>query len=585
MEATMSTLNPGKAGGKAVFILSLLFVPLLLSVCSQKPEGPSVPQAALGPARTLAEVPHPTKDPYGKHDPSIAVKVIHTANDGAFWFPEGDSIDHNIYTRRYEQDLGIKYEFLWTSPASQASEKFNLMVSSGDLPDFLQVNKQQFEQLYSAGMLEDMSDAIVDYASDYLREHLTGEYQDLLGCAARNGRYYGIGAGNAFIDTANMPWLRKDYMDALGLPVPRTIDELEAFMAAMKNKNPGGLPPSQTFPLAVRGADQGLYDYILYPAFYWMFNSYPPVWANSVWYKNSKGELEHGMFGAESRSRTRAALAKAREFFEKGYISPSFSTDTFDIMVENLAQGKASIFFGDVWGSWWPLPVTLDQNPNADWLPIGLPQGGAEPARMAGNRVTVTQILVTRKGYKYPEALVKMSNLFLDLNDDPAKMEFNAYNTDPADANQIFLAYPLIIHNPAFNVDALHDITGAQNTRDPSGLCEAFRSFYDTAMEYEKNKDKSGWPAYRSYLKDGSSLAVADDYIRRNMVVYNEYTAEPTQFMIENEPTVKKLFDAMAVGVISGRLDMGEFDKFMTQWDTIYGNTATEEVNNWHKAK
>jgi putative aldouronate transport system substrate-binding protein len=542
--------------------------------------GSTAASPSAGPARILAETPHPTKDPYGKYDPPITVKVIHRTNDNAFWFPQGDSIDNNIYTRRYEKDLGIKYEFLWTSPSVQGAEKFNLMLSSGDLPDFLQVNKYEFEQLYSAGLLQDMTDAIVDYANDYLREHLTGEYQELLDCATRDGRYYGFGAGNAFIDTAHVTWLRKDYMDALGLSEPKTIEDLDAFMKAMKNNNPAGLSPADTFPLAVRGADQGSEDYIMNAAYYWMFNSYP-----LIWYKNSKGELEHGMFGAESRARTRAALAKAREFYQKGYISPTFSTDTYDLMVENLTQGKATVYFGDVWGSWWPLPVTLDTDPNADWLPVGPPQAGSDPAHMAGNRVNVTRILVTTTKSKYPEALVKMSNLFLDLNDDPAKMEFNTYNTDPADGNQIFLAYPLELHNPAFNVDALHDITEAQNSGDPSGLCEAFRSFYDTAMAYEKNKDKAGWPAYRSYLKDGTSLAVTDKFIQNNLVVYNEYTREPTQFMIENEPTVKKLFDTMAVGVISGALDIIEFDKFISQWDSIFGNTATKEVNDWYKTK
>jgi putative aldouronate transport system substrate-binding protein len=565
----------------APLILFVLFLGLALSACSEKEaSGPSPVVSSAGPARILAEVPHPTKDPYGKYDPPITVKVVHTANDQAFWFPQGDSIDSNIYTRRYERDLGIKYEFLWTSPGSQAAEKFNLMLSSGELPDFLLVNKYEFEQLYSAGLLQDMTDAIIDYANDYLREHLTGEYQELLDCAARDGRYYGFGAGNAFIDTASVAWLRKDYMDALGLSEPKTIDEFDAFMGAIKNNNPTGLSPANTFPLAVRGSDQGAQDYIMNYAYYWMFNSYP-----AVWYKNSRGEIEHGMFGAESRSRTRAALAKAHEFYRKGYISPSFSTDTFDLMVENLVQGKAAVNFGSVWDSWWPLPVTLDNNPNADWLPAAPPQAGSDPVRMAGNRVNVTGILVATRGSKYPEALVKMSNLFLDLNDDPAKMEFNTYNTDPVDSNQIFMAYPLVIHNPAFNIDALHDITEAQDSGDPSKLCEAFRSFYDTAMAYEKNKDISGWPSYRSYLKDGSSLAVTDKFIQSNMVVYNEYVREPTQFMVENEPTVKKLFDAMAAGVISGALDIGEFDKFISQWDSIYGNTATKEVNDWYKNK
>ena len=67
---------------------------------------------------SLEEVKSPTKDPYEKYDPAITVSVVHTANDGAFWFPEGDSIEQNVYTRRYEEELGIKYEFKWTCPGS-----------------------------------------------------------------------------------------------------------------------------------------------------------------------------------------------------------------------------------------------------------------------------------------------------------------------------------------------------------------------------------------------------------------------------------------------------------------------------------
>ncbi|MDR1446789.1 MAG: hypothetical protein LBI90_07845, partial [Treponema sp.] len=108
-------------------ILFVLFLGLALSACSEnRDSSPAAAAPSAGPARILAEVPHPTKDPYGTYDPPITVKVVHTSNDQAFWFPQGDSIDSNIYTRRYERDLGIKYEFLWTSPGSQSAEKFNL---------------------------------------------------------------------------------------------------------------------------------------------------------------------------------------------------------------------------------------------------------------------------------------------------------------------------------------------------------------------------------------------------------------------------------------------------------------------------
>ena len=51
--------------------------------------------------------------------------------------------------------------------------------------------------------------------------------------------------------------------------------------------------------------------------------------------------------------------------------------------------------------------------------------------------------------------------------------------------------------------------------------------------------------------------------------------------MIENEPTVKKMYDGMAINVITGKADISAYDDFLKSWDKIYGNTATEEVNKW----
>lgn len=104
-------------------------------------------------------------------------------------------------------------------------------------------------------------------------------------------------------------------------------------------------------------------------------------------------------------------------------------------------------------------------------------------------------------------------------------------------------------------------------------------------MEYENSKDSGGWPPYRSYLKNDTSLSVVDNYVKNKRIVFNEYTAEQTPFMIENEPTVKKMYDEMAIQVITGKADISAFDQFLENWEEIYGNTASEEVNSWFQEK
>lgn len=531
---------------------------------------------------TLEEVPKPTKDPFGKYETPVKVSMVHSANDGAFWFPEGDSIDNNVYTRRYKETLGIEYNFKWTCPGSQATEKMNTMFTGGDYPDVMSVTREQFEKLYAAGQLEDLTIPLIEYASEYTRKYLTGEYKGLLDVATKDGKYYGITNGFSYKDGGDMIWIRKDWLDKLKLPTPKTVSELEAVMEAFKTQDPDGNGKDDTYAIAMSTSAQQPWEWGLGNAFFNIYGSYA---GSNPWYQNSEGTIEHGLFGKESRVGTRKALETANEYYKKGYIDKDFATMDLDMRNADMFNGKSGIFYYDVWGAYWPLILHKDVDPKADWIPIPIVSNGDKTTSIMRNDVQVANILVVKKGFKNPEALVKMTNLYHDLNNNPETMEFEEYNTNPTDSNQIFLAYPLSMFNPAFNYEGFEQITAAQKSGNTDGLCSAYKMFYQQAMEYEKNGDKGGWSPYRSYLKDDSSLGVIDNYVKNKRIVFNEYTSEPTPFMIENEPVVKKMYDEMAVKVISGAVDISEFDKFIANWESIYGNTATKEVNDWFAAK
>lgn len=526
----------------------------------------------------LEEAPFPTKDPLGKYDPPITVTTIHTANDGAFWFPEGDSIESNIYTRRYEEQLGIKYEFLWTCPGSQATEKINTMLAGGDLPDFMSVDRNTFEKMYSAGLLEDLTVPILEYASEYTRGYLTGDYKYLLDAATRDGKYYGLTNGFGYQDGGDMIWIRKDWLDKLKLQTPTTLEELEAIMEAFKTQDPDGNGADDTYAVALNAASQQSYEWTLNPTFFNMFGSYP-----NCWMENSKKTIESGMFGEETKANTRAALEKAAEYYQKGYFHPDFATMDFDMRNQDVYNGKCGIVFGDVWGAYWPLILHLDIDPNADWIPVPVVSSGSGEAKIVRDAAQVQNILVATKGCEHPEALVKMSNLYHDLNNNPETMEFEQYNTNSADSNQIFLCYPLLIYNPTFNYEGYLQISEAEKTGKTDDLCEAYKLFYDQAQDYLANGTSGGWCVYRSYLGGDTSLSVVDNYVQNKRIVFNEYTVEDTPFMMENGPTVKKMYDEMAINVITGRSDISAYDEFLASWESIYGSTATEEVNTWFK--
>lgn len=527
----------------------------------------------------LGEVAEPIKDPNEKYEPAIDVTTIHTSSDGAFWFPEGDSIDNNIYTRTYSERLGINYSFLWTCPGSQATEKMNLMLTSGELPDMMSVGRTIFEQLYKADLLEDLTIPLIEYASTYTRKYLTGDYATLLDAATKDGKYYGMTNGFTYHDQGDMIWLRKDWLDKLSLAVPTTLAELEAVMEAFKTMDPNANGEADTYAIALNSAAMQPWEWGLNPSFFNMFNAYP-----NIWYQASDGTIEHGMFGKESREATRAALLKASEYYGKGYINQDFATMDFDMRNEDIFTGKAGIVYGDLWGAYWPLILHKDSDPEADWIPIPTLSGTDKPANNGSSASSVANILVVRKGFEHPEALVKMSNLYHDLNNNPETMEFADFNTWPSDSNQIFLAYPLLIYNPSFNYEGFQQISAAEKTGSTEGLCEAYKMFYDQAMEYKETGTGGGWSPYRSYFSEFSCMSVIDTYIKEKRITFNEYTADPTAFMIENEPTVKKLYDEMFLNVVMGRADIAAYDEFLAQWDSFYGDTATKEVNDWFVA-
>lgn len=546
--------------------------------------------ANTGGAKTavLDENAEPAQDPFGKYDPAIELTTIHTSNDSAFWFPEGDSIDSNIYTRTWEEKLGIKYKFLWTSPGAQAPDKMNIMLSSGDIPDVMSVNRKDFEKIYRAGLVEDLTQPLINYASKYTKKYLTGEYSGILDAVTRDGKYYGIPNATSYQDFSNMLWIRADWLKKLNLQNPKNLTELEAIMEAFVKNDPDGNSKNDTYAIALADANMNansasftgdMQYWGIGDAFFNMFHVYP-----NLWVKNAKGELENGIFGAEYRDKTRNAISKLKEYYAKGYINPDFATYDSAKYQEDLFNDRAGIIFGSLWEAYWPLVLHKDKNPDADWVPVAIPSVDGEPAKTGNNNAIINNILVARKGIKNPEALVKMANLYHDLNNNPETMQFGKYNTDPADNNQIFLAYPLPIYNPSFNYEGYQAISDAIKTGDESKLCEAYKLFYSQAKSYMSTGDKAGWPPYRSYTADGS-LNIIAGYLKDKLMQFNEYTPEPTESMIENGPTIKKTYDEMFLSVVMGNADISQYDSFLSQYDSVYDSVVTKEVNNWFAAK
>jgi putative aldouronate transport system substrate-binding protein len=571
------------------FLLPLLVLVLslsmLLGACQAAPT--ATPTASATPTAaakvyTAADVKGdaaPTEDPFGKYAEPVKVTSIHMGNDGQFWFAGTDTIDDNLYTRTYKERLNIEYSFLWTCPGAQAEDKFNTMLAASALPDVLSVSRTQFERLFAAGLVEEITKPVVEYASPFLKKFQTDGYAPFLMATTREDKVFGLANGFSYQDSSDMVWVKKDWLDNLSLSTPTNFTELEAVMKAFVENDPDKNGKNDTVAFTYPGGAQQSYNWGMSNTFFNMFGSYP-----GITIADGKGGLEDGMLGADQRAKTRAAIVKAAEYYTKGWLDPEYFTYDDAKYQEQLATSKAGVVFGGLWESWWPLPQNLDNDPNANWVPIQIPGVDGKVASTATTAAGITNINIVRKGFEHPEALVKMLNLFHALNNDPATADLATYNVVPADNNQVFLMFPLLIYNPAFNYEGFLAISEAFKSGKTEGMFSGYKQFYDQAKTYETSKDKSGWPAYTTYTEAGC-MGVVDKNIKGKNMMFNEYTDEPTAYMVENAPTVKTLYDEMVVKIITGQADIATFDAFTAQYDTLYYNTVKGELDAWFKSK
>jgi len=184
---------------------TVLVLSLALSACSGGNSGNNS-SAAAGNTGAQAEVAV-EGGPLTKYDPPITLRS--TMNEtGKETLAEGDTHSNNIWTRGYEEELGIKVSYDWIVADANYNDKMNVTLASGDLPDLLKVSTVQFEQLYEAGMLQDLTEVFDKYASDLVKEYYAEEDGAGLKPVTKDGKVMAMVSFPGSLDSSDMIWIR-----------------------------------------------------------------------------------------------------------------------------------------------------------------------------------------------------------------------------------------------------------------------------------------------------------------------------------------------------------------------------------------
>ncbi|MGE5551199.1 MAG: extracellular solute-binding protein [Bacteroidota bacterium] len=277
--------------------------------------------------------------------------------------------------KELEKRTGVKVEYIHPAVASQgvgatgrATEAFNLMVASGDLPDIIEYYWRYIPGGPSAGIrngiILNLNEPIKKWAPN-LRAFLRKNPEIDKMVKTDEGNYFCfpfIRGEGPLLSTAGLI-VRKDWLNDLGLPLPTTIDEWYVMLKAFKEKK------GATAPLTIQKGD-------LRNDFANAFGVFAPTMGNGFYV--DRGKVKYGWIEPGFKN----FYATMNKWFKEGLLDPNFSTVSSSTIDANITSGKSGAAHGSGGsgiGRW--LPVLQKANPKADLA------GTAWPAAKKGEKV------------------------------------------------------------------------------------------------------------------------------------------------------------------------------------------------------
>ncbi|WP_409340825.1 extracellular solute-binding protein [Paenibacillus sp. MBLB4367] len=539
----------------------LLFFTAACSTSGSEEEGNGSKPSAAVPIETGGkEAKSPSaSSPLGKYDPPIEITSARIV-DASYKYDKGDTIENNIWTKAYLDELGIKLKYVWVVGSNQAEQKMNVAVSSGDVPEFSLVNSRQLKQLADADMLMDLTDIYKMYASELTKQLHLEDGPNALKAATIDGKLMAIPESGATIENAQMIWLRTDWLQKLHIPEPKTMDDLVRIAEAFAKQDPDGNGKHDTYGMFL---SKELYV----EGFFSGHHAYPRIYL-----QDASGSLVYGSVQPEIKP----VLQKLQDMYKAGLIDKEFGVKPFDKATEDVKAGKIGFMFGSMASPMFPLSDNKKNDPKAEWRPYSLVSVDDKPALVQTPATTIYNYYVVKKGTKHPEALIKMINLYAEkgYGDHPNPVFFNNNGLET------FKYAPFKVWPPEVNLNTQRNITATLMNGDASKLRYDQKKIYDMIVNYRTNGDVNDWGMDRVF-SDSGSFGILDRYLNEKKQVKNAFFGTPTKTMALKGSTAFALEMETFTKIIMGA-PIDEFDRFVEQRNRLGGSQITQEVNDWY---
>jgi putative aldouronate transport system substrate-binding protein len=331
---------------------------LLLSACgTATPAAPTAVQATAEPTA----IP-PTAEPTEIQPVTLSLWAagrVSEAND-----PPADWVVYGILKEKLKITLDL---VVMKGGNDDMNQKINTAAAANDLPDLFFVNRDAWYALVQQGMIAQVDD-LLPLMPTRTETHYSDPNRNRL--VTIDGKMYGL-PDPGQIPTTDGLVIRKDWLDKLGLQMPKTVDELIAVAKAFTENDPDGNGKNDTYGFGAYPEMAGVPENGLGRRFDYIMGAFG---VSGVWDVTQDG------FGLNVRKPGfLEALKVARQINVDGLVTPDWPTlkkDDFrakwkqgqwGIMRENFAALSTKANYKDFDAN----------NPTGEWVVLPPPTGPA----------------------------------------------------------------------------------------------------------------------------------------------------------------------------------------------------------------
>lgn len=507
---------------------------------------------------------------FGKYPETITYTLGKMTGNNNSNMPQGDTYENNAYTRFLREKLNVQNIDVFEGNDTDYNNMVVMAMSEKNIPDVMVIDDYKYlKLLVDNDMIEDLTDVYNKCASDRIQDIYSGYGQCIFDNVTFNGKLMALPETNIEYGP-NMLWLRKDWMDKLGLDPPKTLDDAEYIIKQFIEKDPGKNGEGNTIGLVCSPeitSEKG-YSYMTQTDIIFAnYNSYPKQWIN-----DKDGNIVYGSVSQESKE----ALAHMNKLYKEGILDKQFLLRAQNNIQELIINGQCGSFFSLWWAPNNPLIDSKKLDKDANWQPYMISTSKDGSTSFCSQNPT-DKFIVVRKGYKHPEIVMKINSVLFNYLrcTDESLDEISKYYKDNVDPT----ARPLGI-----NVDykdalirCYENITSALNEKiEPYSLQLIEYSYYEQCKKYledTKNSSPENWAAYTSRITASSLLA--DAKINKiKGVFYGE-----TEIMSKVWWKLEQLETQAYLKIITGEEPIDYFDKFVDEWYKEGGDKVIQEVS------